>query len=91
MSVACSVAEFIVPHWGDKVDSGIGFFDSYRPARLHRLSGRYDNLMPESTIFPTQGLGIRLQLATLFLFSKVQILKVLNNLLRARLSRRRVI
>ena len=28
------VAEFIVPDWGDKVNSGIGL--SYRPARLHR-------------------------------------------------------
>jgi hypothetical protein len=30
-----SVAKFIVPDWGDKVDS-----------RLHRLAGRYDNPMP---------------------------------------------
>ncbi len=36
------VAKFIVSDWGDKVGSGIGF--SYRPARLHRLAGRYDNL-----------------------------------------------
>ncbi len=34
-----SEAEFIVPDWGDKVNSGIGL--SYRPARLHRLAGRY--------------------------------------------------
>ncbi len=33
-----SEAEFIVPDWGDKVNSGIGL---YRPARLHRLAGRY--------------------------------------------------
>jgi len=48
------VAKFIVPDWGDKVDSGIGV--SYRPAKLHRLEGRYDNPMPESTISPSQGL-----------------------------------
>ncbi len=46
-----SVAKFIVPDWGDKVDSGIGL--SYRPARrLHRLAGRYDHPMPESTLSP---------------------------------------
>jgi hypothetical protein len=43
-------AKFIFPDRGDKVNSGIGL--SYRPARLHRLASRYDNLMPESTIFP---------------------------------------
>jgi hypothetical protein len=44
------VAKFIVPYWGDKVDSGIGL--SYLPAtaRLPRLAGRYDNLVPESNI-----------------------------------------
>jgi hypothetical protein len=37
------LAKFIVSDWGwgDEVDSGIGL--SYRPARLHRLAGRYDN------------------------------------------------
>ncbi len=35
-----AVAKFIVPGWGDKVDSGIGL--SYRPARLLRLEGRYE-------------------------------------------------
>ncbi len=39
-----AVTKFIVPDWGDKVDSGMGL--SYRPARLHRLAGRYDNPMP---------------------------------------------
>ncbi len=43
------VAKFIVRAWGYKVDSGIGF--SYRPARLCRLAGRYDN-PAESTLFP---------------------------------------
>ncbi len=40
------VAKFIVPDWGDKVDSGIGL--SFRPAtaRLHWLAGRYDNPFP---------------------------------------------
>jgi hypothetical protein len=37
-----AVAKFIVPDWGDKVDSGIGL--SYRPARLHRLAARYDTI-----------------------------------------------
>jgi hypothetical protein len=31
------------------------------PARLQRLTGRYDNPMPESTISPSQGLRIWLQ------------------------------
>jgi hypothetical protein len=35
------VANFIVPDWGDRVDSGVGLL--YRPDRLHRLAGRYDN------------------------------------------------
>jgi hypothetical protein len=50
------IAEFAVPDWGDKVDSGIGL--SYLPATgyTHRLVGRYDNLMPELTISPSKGL-----------------------------------
>jgi hypothetical protein len=32
--------KFLVPAWGDIVDSVIGL--SYRPVRLHRLAGRYD-------------------------------------------------
>jgi hypothetical protein len=48
------VAKFIVPDWGDKVDSGIGL--SYRPARIHRLTGRYDNPMPEANFIPILGL-----------------------------------
>ena len=44
------VAKFIVPDWGDKVDSGIGL--SYRHARLHRLADLYDNPIPESTLSP---------------------------------------
>jgi hypothetical protein len=49
-----SLAKFIVPDWGDKVDHGIGL--SYRPAAgLHRLEGRYDNPMPESTLSPHSG------------------------------------
>jgi hypothetical protein len=35
---------------GDIVDSGMGC--SYRPARLLRMAGQYDNPMPESTISP---------------------------------------
>jgi hypothetical protein len=53
--LSTAVAKFIVPDWGNKVDSGIGFL-SYRPARLHRLAGRYDNPMPESALSPSQGL-----------------------------------
>jgi hypothetical protein len=42
---AGTVAKFIVPDWGDKVDyNGIGF--SYPPASLGSLTGRYDNPMP---------------------------------------------
>ncbi len=48
-----SVASFIVSDFGDKVDSGIGL--SYRSAKLHRLAGRYDNPMPESTISTISG------------------------------------
>jgi hypothetical protein len=44
------LAKFLVPDWGDIVDSGIGL--PYRPARLHRLAGRYENPMTESTIYP---------------------------------------
>ncbi len=47
-SVHCIPALYRVPihspEWGDKVDYYIGF--SYRPVRLHRLAGRYDNPMP---------------------------------------------
>ncbi len=46
------VAEFLVPDWGDLVDSGKGL--SYRPARIHRLAGRYDNPMPVSTLSPVR-------------------------------------
>jgi hypothetical protein len=41
-----SVAKFIVPDWGNKVN--FGKWLSFRPAKLHRLGGRYDNHMPES-------------------------------------------
>ncbi len=54
LAFVSKIAKFIVPDWGDKVDSGIGL--SYRPAGLHRLTGRYDYPMPESTISPIQGL-----------------------------------
>ncbi len=45
-----AIAKFLVPSWG-KVDSGLGL--TYRPVRLHRLGGRYDNPMPESTNLAT--------------------------------------
>jgi hypothetical protein len=47
------VAKFLIPDWGDIINSGIGL--SYRPARLHGLAGQYDNPMPESTISPPSG------------------------------------
>jgi hypothetical protein len=43
-------AQFRVPDWGDKVDYGIGL--SYRPVWLHRLAGRYDSHLLQSTLFP---------------------------------------
>jgi hypothetical protein len=51
-----AIAKFLVPDWGDIVDSGIEL--SYRPARLHRMAGRYDNPTPQSTISPVRGLKI---------------------------------
>jgi hypothetical protein len=52
MQMPTPVAKFIVLDGGDKVDIGL----SYRPVRLHRLAGRYNNPMTESTISPSQGL-----------------------------------
>jgi hypothetical protein len=46
---APNFAIFLVPDWGGYIiDSGIGC-NKYLSARLHRLAGRYDNPMPEST------------------------------------------
>ncbi len=59
-----TVAKFLVPGWGDIVDSGIGL-STVVPARLHMLAGRYDNL----TISPRQGLRI-----WLLAFSTVKLL-----------------
>jgi hypothetical protein len=53
-----SVAKFLVPDWGNEVDFFIGL--SHRPASLCSLARRYDNLM--STLYPSQGLRIWLQL-----------------------------
>ncbi len=47
------VAKFLVSDWADIVDYATGL--SYWPTRLHWLAGRYDNPMPESTIFPQSG------------------------------------
>ncbi len=52
-AVSWSVAEFIDPWLGDKVNSGIGL--SYWPASSCSLTGRYDNLMPELTLSPQSG------------------------------------
>ncbi len=41
------------PWLGGTVNSVIGL--SYRPAKLHRLAGRYDRPMPELTLSPSQG------------------------------------
>ncbi len=48
-----TVVEFINSDGGDKVNSGIGL--SHRPARLHGLTCRYDNPMPELTLSLSQG------------------------------------
>jgi|LakMenEpi03Aug12_release.lakeMendotaPanAssembly.Ray.scaffolds.fasta_scaffold165774_1 hypothetical protein len=39
-----SVAKFLVPDWGSKVDNDIGL--SYRPDSLCSLAGQYDNPLP---------------------------------------------
>jgi hypothetical protein len=41
----------------DQLSSGIRL--SYRPARLHRLAGRYDNPMPESTLSPSSDMLLK--------------------------------
>jgi hypothetical protein len=51
-----TIAEFIVPVWGDKVNCGIGLL--YRTACVHRLKGSYDNPLPKLTISFSQGLWI---------------------------------
>jgi hypothetical protein len=48
----CTVAKCTVHDWGDIVDSGIGLL--YRPARIQRMVGSYDNPMQESTTYMTQ-------------------------------------
>jgi hypothetical protein len=58
--LTCPVAKFLVPNLGDLVDTGIGYSRSGMPA--YSLAGQYDNPMPESTISPSQGLRIWLQL-----------------------------
>ncbi len=45
--------KFLVPDWGDIVNSGIGL--SYRPARLHRLAGPYNNPICQSRLYPPVG------------------------------------
>ncbi len=62
-----SVAKFIVPDRGDKINSGI----ELSPGRLHRLAGRFDNPMTESTISPSPGLGI-------WLLKKFEVFSVAN-------------
>jgi hypothetical protein len=61
-----SAAKFLVTDWGGIVDlvwgCRTGPSDGCRSSRpsyiLHRLAGRSDNPMPESTITPSQGLRI---------------------------------
>jgi hypothetical protein len=60
-------AKFLVPDWGDKVDSGIGL--SYRPARLEYVAWRSgtkifcrSQLYNVRTVYPSQGLRIWLRL-----------------------------
>jgi hypothetical protein len=45
-----SVAKFLVPDW-------CRLWRKLARQAIHRLAGRYDNPMPESTIFSCQGLG----------------------------------
>ncbi len=45
----------------DIADSGEEL--SYRHVKLHKLAGRYDNPMPDSATFPSQGLRICLQIS----------------------------
>ncbi len=52
-------SQILSPCPGDIVDYGTGLSS----ARLHRLAGLYDSPMPESTISPSQGLRIWLQLS----------------------------
>ncbi len=59
-------AQFIVPDRVDKVDYGIGL--SYLPVRLHKMAGRYDNLIPLSTLSPNKGLCIWLQVFFTFYY-----------------------
>ncbi len=47
------VAKFIVPDWGIKLTPAMGC--RVGPPRLHRLAGRYDNPMAESTVSPKSG------------------------------------
>jgi hypothetical protein len=47
------ISKFFIPDWRDIVDPGTGL--SCRPAWLHRLAGRYDNSLPESTISHSSG------------------------------------
>jgi hypothetical protein len=61
--VACLGGEFkfMVPDWGDQVNSGIGL--SHWPLSY---MGRYDNPMPETTISPSKGLWIWLLVSQIF-------------------------
>jgi hypothetical protein len=47
--------KFLVPCIGVQYIADSGIRLSYRPARLHRMAGRYDNSMPESAISPHSG------------------------------------
>jgi hypothetical protein len=52
-----AVGKFLVPDRVDTVDSGIGLSFTGPPG-LHKLTGRHNNPMSESTISPNQGLRI---------------------------------
>jgi hypothetical protein len=69
------VAQFLVPDWGYIVDSAIGL--SYQPAGLHRLEGRYDNAMPESTISPQS--RTKILTSVLDIVDKLLLLRLFND------------
>jgi hypothetical protein len=64
VSIMLICCQILSPWLGDIVASGIALL--FWPASLCSLAGRYDNPMPESTISPSQGLRIWLQINAVF-------------------------
>jgi hypothetical protein len=46
-------SRILSPFRGDEAGSGVWL--SYRPAKLNRPAGRYDNQTPEAALSPSQG------------------------------------